>query len=912
MNLFDNIFNPVNSFLGKQPSQVPVVSPQAPRTAQYVQPKAPVVKPSMTLFSDENEAFQKMKQANIQDEQAYWMLKKRRMDLLWGNDISEEEKSALQSMRESNIPSDKAVSMIQQRRKDQFQKKYDEWNLLQKGAYNALSFAAGNLETVAKYGGNTLDFITGGTMWFWDEVNKMEQVTQSPEFDSMAFKAGTYLPDVALGVSPIGGGYLAGAKGMTGLQGANLFSKIGAKNLSQWLMGRSAVVGAGFGASTPILNEWSDATMGDIATGAWVGAVAGAVATPVIAKALKYGQAGYRGGLTGMGKSISRDIKGGVQAITPSGANISTRANRFNALDEQKFIQATKQTPGEFATSRGMTKVGDDAVTESTNLWQASKDQADQAFWAIQGKFRIWGDKDFINWALEWLQWKLSKYSPEIERVNILASKYQNEGLTMSEVNELKRLYASNHKYSFLDSGGKQAIESRDIQDGLRSWQFKVAEENGLTNIADINRTTQAWKMYADSLAKKQNRSVANNANSLTDWIVLWGGSPENIALYLGKKLASSDTVKRWAIKLFSKQTKPSIIQANVADIQQSNFQKNVNRGVSGVGDSSGGKSMVRPVGLLPAASKEAIQAQEASLAKGVAKKQSTEQAKKILKAEQANKEALRSPDITTESKILRPSTPQKNVPKKLETSGKLRTNDVLTESEYQSAIKWAKSHEESNKLAMEAGTKKIDASNIKLYSGKSISYERNGKNYSVEFDKDPSGFLVAKDLVESYKVPHKIVAKPLVQVTPKSGEVKATKDALGNWKPTKWGYTVSDIDISKTNAFPSAKYHKTDYTNTASYKYWLEKAKKWESIPPIVVEKTSKWYNVVDGYHRLAAMEDAGIKNVKAVILDTPIIKWPDAKWVQQFTKFTDKEIESIIKPKPLSNESKKLKKPK
>lgn len=32
----------------------------------------------------------------------------------------------------------------------------------------------------------------------------MEQVTQSPEFDSTAFKAGKYLPDVALAVSPIG------------------------------------------------------------------------------------------------------------------------------------------------------------------------------------------------------------------------------------------------------------------------------------------------------------------------------------------------------------------------------------------------------------------------------------------------------------------------------------------------------------------------------------------------------------------------------------------------------------------------------------------------------------------------------------------------------------------------------------
>ena len=48
------------------------------------------------------------------------------------------------------------------------------------------------------------------------------------------------------------------------------------------------------------------------------------------------------------------------------------------------------------------------------------------------------------------------------------------------------------------------------------------------------------------------------------------------------------------AIKLFSKQTKPSIITANKADIQQANFQKNVNRGISGAGDNSGGESLVR------------------------------------------------------------------------------------------------------------------------------------------------------------------------------------------------------------------------------------------------------------------------------------------------------------------------------
>ncbi len=609
MNLFDNIIKQSTSnFLGTKPivPSTPIfTTPQAPRTSSYIAPNTPYTpsKPSMSLFSDEKQMFQKMKADNLSDDTAYSMLKKRRMDILGWNDLANDEKSMLLKMQADNVPVKEAVSLIQKRRADQFNKKYKEGNLLQKWAYNTLAFAAGNLEILAKYSGNTLDFITGGTMGFWDEVNKMEQVTQSPEFSqSSAFKAGTYAPDVALAVSPIGWWYMAGAKWMTGLQWANLFSKLGAKNLTQWLMGRSAVVGAGFWAAQPIFDQWSDATMEDIATGAGVWALWWAIAAPVFWKALKYWQAGYRGGLTGMWKSISRDVKAGVNAITPSGANISTKANRFNANEIREFTRTTGQSPWDFATSRGMTKVWDDAVVEATNLWQKSKDQADEALQAIKWRFKFTWEKDFLKTTLDDLDTRLTNTeSPDLWRLKKLKSKYEDSGLTMSEINEIKRLYSNNYKYSFVDAGSESALRSRNLQDAVRKWQFKVAEENGLTNLKEINKTTQGWKMFADSLSKKIQGSSGNNNVSLTDWIALSGGSPENIALYLGKKLASSDKVKSGAIKLFSKKTKPSIIQASKADIQQANFQKDVNRGVSGVGDNSGGKSLVKPVGLLEA-----------------------------------------------------------------------------------------------------------------------------------------------------------------------------------------------------------------------------------------------------------------------------------------------------------------------
>ena len=68
--------------------------------------------------------------------------------------------------------------------------------------------------------------------------------------------------------------------------------------------------------------------------------------------------------------------------------------------------------------------------------------------------------------------------SPDAKRISQLKAKYEDSGLTMSEINEVKRAYANNYKYSFVDAGSESALRSRNLQDAIRKWQFKVAEEN--------------------------------------------------------------------------------------------------------------------------------------------------------------------------------------------------------------------------------------------------------------------------------------------------------------------------------------------------------------------------------------------------------------------------------------------------
>ena len=61
----------------------------------------------------------------------------------------------------------------------------------------------------------------------------------------------------------------------------------------------------------------------------------------------------------------------------------------------------------------------------------------------------------------------------------------------MSEINEAKRIYSRNHKYSYEQLQSDQAKNSKYLQDAVREKQFQIAQENGLTNLAEINRETK-------------------------------------------------------------------------------------------------------------------------------------------------------------------------------------------------------------------------------------------------------------------------------------------------------------------------------------------------------------------------------------------------------------------------------------
>lgn len=567
-----------------------------PNIQQSIMPTAQTqnTAPALHLFSDEVQARQKMISSGLSESQADYLIKKRRQDLLGNTKLTPQEATGLLKMQADNLDTKTAVDLLQKKREADYQKK----GIGEKAFIGATGLATGALTTAGKTTLNFLDFIAKpltGYTGFWDEAKQYEQAQKVSEWtvwQGTASKVGSFIEWAGMmAAAP------APSIGWAGLGGAVL---------------RWTTYGWVYWALDPIAQKGSEATMWDIAkwwaTWAITGAVAWPllekVAVPIIQKGVKYWTAWVQAGLNqwaseiipSVTKSIGRDVSKLWTEASKVAETISTKANRFNAKDEEKFIQATGQTPGQFAVQRGMNKTGDKAVEESTNLFKKSMKEADDAFATIEGKFTTkWQQDDILGDLIDSNIQKIKAQprNPDKARVLVLQKKYEEGGLTASEINEAKRIHARNNKFTWDQRASDAAVNASNLQNDIRSWQQKFAEENGFDNIAQINKNTQAWKMYADSLAKKLARSGANNAVSLTDWIALSGGQPENIALFLWKKALTSDFAKWIGIKTLGKQTKPSIIKANKEAILESNKIKGGNRILSNMSN-TGNKPVVK------------------------------------------------------------------------------------------------------------------------------------------------------------------------------------------------------------------------------------------------------------------------------------------------------------------------------
>jgi len=250
------------------------------------------------------------------------------------------------------------------------------------------------------------------------------------------------------------------------------------------------------------------------------------------------------------------DIKG-LKEGKP--AEIMNKVARLNPSKVTKFRNMSGgQTPGEYLVKRGIFGDEPTVIEKLTDNFMNNKARVDTEIGKLPGTYEPKMVKTMLKEMLD-RETAISSegaISPRLGKVQSLLKKSGNQGWTMKEINEVKRLYEKTSTLDYfktISSNVGPAEKAKLLDSSLRDWQVKQATTLGFKNLAELNKETQLARQLADSLGEKYNSQVGNNMTSLTDYIVLSGGDAKSILGLITKKTFGSKALQAKLAKLLNK-----------------------------------------------------------------------------------------------------------------------------------------------------------------------------------------------------------------------------------------------------------------------------------------------------------------------------------------------------------------------
>lgn len=243
------------------------------------------------------------------------------------------------------------------------------------------------------------------------------------------------------------------------------------------------------------------------------------------------------------------------EKVAEKGGGISeslvANINRINPSKRQQFQVQHGVSEERWLIERGIVGTRDKTVKELANRFQTIRQNVDEALEKIPGNYR---DPRITTVADDAAAFAKSVESKQAGRMSQLAEKVKGEGLTTSEINEVKRFYERNIKTGYKKDPTKTAEQvqrATNRDSDIREALFDIADKNGFGNLRELNKEIQASKFLADEIAGKMQGQAANNMMTLTDWIVATPGvvDPAFFAGFVGKKLLSTETARAFAAR---------------------------------------------------------------------------------------------------------------------------------------------------------------------------------------------------------------------------------------------------------------------------------------------------------------------------------------------------------------------------
>ena len=279
--------------------------------------------------------------------------------------------------------------------------------------------------------------------------------------------------------------------------------------------------------------------------------------------------------------SVVEPIKAKVSEIKQDApATIMNRVARLKPTDTTKFERMSGgKTVGDYLSETGNFNSPDKIIANEAKKFVESKNSVDAELDKLKGTYKTGALEDALDSLVEKAKSVSSENVPAdyLTKARVLKSKLSNEGLTMSEINEVKRLFERNVKLGYNKLLNADKVEqATNIDDALREWQVDQAKKLGFTNIKELNKQTQLSRFVADKLGDQVVGQSGLNGVNLTDWIVLSGGNPQAIAGFLTKKFFSSKGVQSKIAEMMNDKEIKGIIKPKV-EVSTENMSRESN-----------------------------------------------------------------------------------------------------------------------------------------------------------------------------------------------------------------------------------------------------------------------------------------------------------------------------------------------
>ena len=283
------------------------------------------------------------------------------------------------------------------------------------------------------------------------------------------------------------------------------------------------------------------------------------VTTGAGAKVAKVGAEGAIGVAKAGEKAVGQGLESGMKLaenVIPKSDEIMNRVARLTPKQATTFEKLAGKTHGEYLRETGNFGTPDQIIKNEAEKFTKSIQSVDETLATLPGTYKSGVIEDALTGLSEKAAATSSKNvkSPILAKVAEYEAKLADGGLTMSEVNDIKRLYERNVKLGYNKLMNADKVEqATNIDNALRSWQVGKAKELGFENIAELNKQTQLSKFIVDKLGDQVVGKNGLNDVTLTDWIMLSGGDPTAVGGFLTKKFFSSKKVQSKIAEMLNK-----------------------------------------------------------------------------------------------------------------------------------------------------------------------------------------------------------------------------------------------------------------------------------------------------------------------------------------------------------------------